>query len=123
MIHPELESVFSSSNLNLLHKVLVERDDKYNVLWSPKVVHAENFKEYEELSNPHEAVGGWIPKWGECDANSVIIILLYFKEAIKYKRIIITELASHSPHFGIQPPTATLYTVLVTSSDIMCSLE
>jgi len=54
-IHPELESVFSSSNLNLLHKVLVERDDKYNVLWSPKVVHAENFKEYEELSNPHEA--------------------------------------------------------------------
>ena len=54
-IHPELESIFSSSNLNLLHKVLVERDDKYNVMWSPQVIHAENFKQYEGFSNPHEA--------------------------------------------------------------------
>lgn len=54
-IHPELESIFNSSNLNLLHRVLVERDDKYNVLWSPQVVHAEGFKLYEGVSNPHEA--------------------------------------------------------------------
>jgi len=54
-VHPELEHVFTSSNLNELHETLVQRDDKYNLMWSPKIVHADGFTDYTASSTPHEA--------------------------------------------------------------------
>ena len=54
-VHPDLEHVFSSSNLNDLHDTLVARDDKYNLMWSPNIVHAEGCSDYQTNSSPHEA--------------------------------------------------------------------
>jgi len=54
-VHPDLEPLFTSSNLNLLHDVLQRKKDDYNLMWTPKVIHAEGFKHYEDKSNPHEA--------------------------------------------------------------------
>ena len=53
-VHPDLEHVFSSSNLNLLHEVLVQRNDTYT-LWSPTVIHDTKFDAYERAATPHEA--------------------------------------------------------------------
>jgi len=52
---PQLEKILSNSNLNLLHKELDEYGNNYNNMWTPKISHAEDFKLYENTSNPHEA--------------------------------------------------------------------
>ena len=36
---------------------LVARDEKYNILGSPKIVHGEGFESYASKSVPHEVSG------------------------------------------------------------------
>ena len=72
-IHPHLEHIFSSSNLNDLHKLLglsniikfrfsniyksflESKDDSFNLMWKPRIVHAPGFEDYTTGSSPHEA--------------------------------------------------------------------
>ena len=54
-IHPHLEHIFTSSNLNDLHKLLEAKDDSFNLMWKPRILHAPGFEDYASASTPHEA--------------------------------------------------------------------
>lgn len=72
-IHPQLEHIFASSNLNDLHKLLgfrkkyipvkiclqflfsESKEDSFNLMWKPSIVHAPGFDDYASGSSPHEA--------------------------------------------------------------------
>ena len=41
----------------MISNFLVERDEKYNILGSPKIVHGEGFESYASKSVPHEVRG------------------------------------------------------------------
>jgi len=54
-INRHFESAFQSSNLSQLYAVLSRPNTGYHLLFSPRIVHAEGFGQYEINDVPHEA--------------------------------------------------------------------